>query len=348
MPFPPSSQTPVCLIDARCLLGEGPRWHAGERRLYWVDIAKQAMHRWDAASETTGGTAGGTLESRQFDAPIACFAFRQNGGMVLGMKDGCALIDSWDAPVVPFGPQLLFGKPHHRMNDGRTDAQGRFWVGSMNGAKDAEDATLYRLNPDGALTPIESGMTTCNGAAFFAPLSRSQASAGVSAPLSRSQASAGVSATLSRSQASAEFAADGCRFAHSDTPSHAVRIYDCDPASGTLSNRRILHQFDRGVGHGLGRPDGGSFDAEGCYWVAMFDGWRVVRLSPAGEIVRVVELPVQRPTMIAFGGDDGCTAFVTSATTGLDETALAEQRQAGGVFAFRVDVPGVQEFPFAG
>ena len=126
-----------------------------------------------------------------------------------------------------------------------------------------------------------------------------------------------------------------------------MRAYAVDPASGTLFNRRILHQFERGVGPGLGRPDGGSFDAEGCYWVAMFDGWRVVRLSPQGELLRVVELPVQRPTMIAFGGDDGRTAFVTSATTGLDEAALEAQREAGGVFAFRVDVPGNKETDFS-
>ena len=306
------TDTPTLLIDARCSLGEGPRWHPQERRLYWVDIDRQLLLRWDAAS--------GAVEQRQFDAPVACFAFRKDGGLVLGMKDGCALIDGWDAPVVPFGPQLLADKPRHRMNDGRTDPAGRVWVGSLNGAKDAEDATLYRLDADGTLTAIESGMTTCNGAAFFAGLSRSQANAAERI---------------------------NWRFCHSDTPSHAVRAYEVDPVSGTLSNRRILHQFERGVGPGLGRPDGGSFDAEGCYWVAMFDGWRVVRLSPQGEILRVIELPVQRPTMIAFGGDDGRTAFVTSATTGLDEAALEAQREAGGVFAFRVDVPGNKETDFS-
>lgn len=293
--------TPTMLIDARNVLGEGPRWHGQERRLYWVDIDRNLLLRWDAAN--------GAVEQRQFDAPVACFAFRTGGGMVLGMKDGCALIDGWDAPAVPFGLRVLAAKPRHRMNDGRTDPAGRFWVGSLNGAKDVEDATLYRLDVNGSLIEIESGMTTCNGAAFTA---------------------------------------DGRHFAHSDTPSHAVRLYDVDPASGTLSNRRILHQFERGVGPGLGRPDGGSFDAEGCYWVAMFDGWRVVRLSPAGEVLRVVDLPVQRPTMIAFGGEDGRTAFVTSATTGLDEAAIAAQPGAGGVFAFRVEVPGVPEFAFAG
>lgn len=289
--------TPACILPVANSLGECPRWHAAERTLYWVDIDANALHRWTPAI--------GAHDIRLFDAPVACFAFMGSGGLLLGMKDGCATIADLDAPVAPLGEQLLAGKPRHRMNDGRTDPAGRFWVGSLNGAKDVEDATLYRLSGN-TLTAIESGMTTCNGAAFTA---------------------------------------DGRHFAHSDTPSHAVRLYDCDPVSGSLSGRRILHQFERGVGPGLGRPDGGSFDSEGCYWVALFDGWRVVRLSPTGEVLRVVNLPVQRPTMIAFGGDDGCTAFVTTARTGLDDEALAEQPLAGGIFAFVVDVPGVAEWP---
>lgn len=292
---------PTPIIRARSILGEGPRWHTGEGRLYWVDIAERTMMRWNAAS--------GVIDHRSFDAPVACFAFRAGGGMVLGMKDGCALIDGWDDSPRPFGPQLLADRPNHRLNDGRTDPAGRFWVGSLNGAKDANDASLYCLDRHGNLGEIEGGMTTCNGAAFNA---------------------------------------DGRQFAHSDTPSHMVRLYDCDPDNGKLSHRRILHQFTPGVGRGLGRPDGGSFDADGCYWVAMFDGWRVVRLSPTGDVLVDMPLPVQRPTMIAFGGADLCTAFVTSATTGLDAAALDAQPHAGDVFAFRVDVPGVPEPLFAG
>ncbi len=292
---------PALLIDARCTLGESPRWHSSEQRLYWVDIAANALHRWDAVS--------GAHDVRLFDAPVACLGFRSRGGLIIGMKDGAALIDDWDDTPRPFGDQPLSHKPHHRMNDGRVDSAGRFWVGSVNSAKDAEDAALYRIDPDGTMTVIEGGMTTCNGAAF---------------------------------------SGDGRRFGHSDTPSHAVRIYDADPAIGRIANRRLLHQFPRGVGPGLGRPDGGSFDADGCYWTALFDGWRVVQLSPDGALLGEIPLPVQRPTMIAFGGDDGRTAFVTSARTGLDEAALAAQPQAGGVFAFRVDSPGVPEYRFAG
>src|SRR3546814_13279468 len=77
----------------------------------------------------------------------------------------------------------------------------------------------------------------------------------------------------------AAFSPDGATFYHADTPTHAIRAYDVDAAAGTLSHGRSFHQFE----HGNGRPDGGAVDAEGCYWSALWDGWRVVRFSPAGE-----------------------------------------------------------------
>lgn len=275
-------------------LAEGPRWHEGEQCLYWVDIARSQLNRFDPAT--------GENTVRTFDQPVGCFAFCGTG-FLLAMKDGCALLEQMDAAPVPFGPQILADKPAHRFNDGRTDAAGRFWVGSVNGAKDAHDAALYRLDGEGTLTEIEGGMLTCNGAAF---------------------------------------SADGRYFTHADTPSHRLRLYDIAP-DGMIANSRTLHQFETGTG----RPDGGSFDAEGCYWSALFDGGRVVRLNMAGEILETVALPATRPTMISFGGADIRTAYVTTARTGLDADALADQPDAGSIFQFRVDVPGIPEIPFA-
>ncbi len=283
-------------LDARADLGEGPRWHGGEHLLYWVDINRNEVHRFDPAS--------GRDDARRFDQPVGCFAFREAGGLVLAMKEGLALIDNWESVPAPFGKQIFADKPDLRFNDGRTDPIGRFWVGSVNTAKSAQDAALYRVDPDGRISLIETGMLTCNGASFNA---------------------------------------EGTAFRHADTPTHALRGYDVDPASGTLSNRRIIHQFEQGTG----RPEGGSFDAEGCYWSALFDGGRVVRLSPQGDILQTVALPVSRPTMIAFGGDDLRTAYVTSARTGLSDEALAAQSHAGAILSFPVDVPGLPEVAFA-
>src|SRR3546814_13806582 len=104
--------------------------------------------------------------------------------------------------------------------------------------------------------------------------------------------------------------------------------------AGTLAGGRLFHQFE----HGNGRPDGGAVDAEGCYWSALWDGWRVVRLSPAGELLQTVELPVQRPTMIAFGGADFTTAFVPRAGKNLTDAERAAPPPAGWPFTFRAAV----------
>lgn len=280
-------------VDAE--LGECPRWHVGERRLYWVDIARCDLHRFDPVTKCD--------EMRRFAAPVGCFAFMAGGGLLLGMKDGFATLAGWDADPEPFGEQVLAGRPDLRMNDGRTDGRGRFWAGSADTARSANDAALYRLDADGSVTLIENGMLTCNGAAFDR----------------------------------------GDRhFHHADTPSHRLRRYDVDPETGTLHNQSIFHQFAIGEG----RPDGGSFDAEGFYWSALFDGGRVVRLSPEGEVVTTVRLPVSRPTMIAFGGEDLRTAYVTTARKGLGREELAQQPLAGSIFSFRVDVPGLPEHPY--
>lgn len=68
----------------------------------------------------------------------------------------------------------------------------------------------------------------------------------------------------------------------------------------------------------------------------------------AGELLQTVDLPVQRPTMIAFGGADLRTAFVTSAGKNLSDGEREAQPHAGGVFTFRVDVPGLVQPMFAG
>ena len=82
-------------------------------------------------------------------------------------------------------------------------------------------------------------------------------------------------------------------------------------------------------------------DQDGCLWVAFWDGWCVRRLSPDGRTIGVIELPVQRPTSCTFGGAQLDQLFITSATTGLDRAARAQQPLAGGLFASE---PGAKGF----
>ena len=129
----------------------------------------------------------------------------------------------------------------------------------------------------------------------------------------------------------------------SDSPTRTIYRADFDAATGRLGLREVFART-----HGPGYPDGATVDAEGYLWSAEWDGWRLTRYAPDGSIDRHLAMPVQRPTCPAFGGADLSTLYVTSARTGLDEAALADQPQAGGLFAVDIGVAGLADVRFAG
>lgn len=139
------------------------------------------------------------------------------------------------------------------------------------------------------------------------------------------------------------FSLDGRTMYHTDSALQAVYAFDL-AADGSAANRRMFAQF----GEGDGYPDGMTVDAEGCLWIAFWDGWCVRRLSPSGERLTELRVPVQRPTSCAFGGPDFTHLFITSARRDLTPNDLAVQPNAGGLFMTVPGVSGVPEQPFAG
>jgi sugar lactone lactonase YvrE len=137
---------------------------------------------------------------------------------------------------------------------------------------------------------------------------------------------------------------DGRTMYHTDTPTRTVRAYAFDGASGTPSSPRAYARFDGETE----RPDGGAVDSAGHYWTAFYRGGRVVEIDGAGRTVRDLPVPAMCPTMCAFGGPDLRTLYVTSARNDRPRDELVRLPQSGGVFAMRVEVPGLPEPHFAG
>ena len=139
------------------------------------------------------------------------------------------------------------------------------------------------------------------------------------------------------------FSPDGRTLYENDSARQVTYAFDLDEA-GNIANRRDFLRFGKGDGY----PDGMTVDADGCLWIAFWDGWCVRRFSPDAELLQTVDVPVQRPTSCAFGGDRLETLFITSARRDLQGTDLAKQPLAGGLFAVDVGVQGIAERPFAG
>jgi sugar lactone lactonase YvrE len=278
-------------IQARALLGEGPRWDAASRRLLWVDIEGRALHLFDPARDDD--------RAIPLDDRVGAAAPTESGGVLVALADRLALVDPDDESVrtlveLPHGPEL-------RLNDGACDAAGRFWVGSMALDEAPGAAALYRYSSDGGLERVLDGVTLSNGLGW---------------------------------------SPDGGTMYYVDSPTYRIDAFDFDVATGAISGRRRWVAIDRDAGI----PDGLAVDDEGGVWVALFGGAAVRRYGPDGALDRVLAVPAEKVTACCFGGDDGRSLYVTTASIDVGD----EQPLAGSVFVTEVDVSGPPARPFAG
>jgi xylono-1,5-lactonase len=134
--------------------------------------------------------------------------------------------------------------------------------------------------------------------------------------------------------------ADASRLYHVDSGARTIWRFDIGAdvtGNPCITHKEIFLQLCEADGY----PDGVVLDAEGCLWVALWDGWAVRRYGPDGHLLCQIDFPCARVTKLAFGGADLRTAYVTTARTGLDAEALAAQPLAGALFAFDAGVAGV-------
>lgn len=133
------------------------------------------------------------------------------------------------------------------------------------------------------------------------------------------------------------FSPDGTVMYYTDTVTGTILRYDFDVATGDIRNASVFATDDDCS------PDGLTVDADGYVWGAKWDGSRIVRYGPDGSVDRVIPVPVQRPTSLAFGGPDLRTLFITTAMIDLTESQRAAQPLAGRLLV--IDDPGATGLP---
>lgn len=283
-----------CVVPMRAKLGECPVWGDAEQRLYWIDIEGRAVHRFDPA---TGDDESRSLPGRPGSIALTSVP----GRLLVALEHGLAFFD-WASGACEAWLELESEEPANRMNDGRCDRAGRFWVGSMFDPASAGRFTgrLHRVEPGGAVTTVRTGIGIANGLAF---------------------------------------SPDGRTMYFADTPRETVWASDYDEATGEATNERVFLDF-RAL---PGRPDGACVDEDGCYWIACVYGWAILRVRPDGTVDRRIDLPIEKPTMPAFGGRALDTLYVTSIGDGGSRPLAPGQPDAGGVFAIETGYRGLVE-----
>ncbi|TDQ17328.1 sugar lactone lactonase YvrE [Algoriphagus boseongensis] len=144
-------------IPSRCFLGEGPLWIAKLGCFFWVDIEKGNLHRFHLASEQ--------LEIRHFPHRLAVVLEGQNGKLILGLDRKLARYD-WDTQELEWLVEIESDFPNHRFNDGKVDAKGRIWIGTLALDFAERAGSLYRIDRDLIPQKMLSYLTISNGMAW--------------------------------------------------------------------------------------------------------------------------------------------------------------------------------------
>ncbi|MDP6432550.1 MAG: SMP-30/gluconolactonase/LRE family protein, partial [SAR324 cluster bacterium] len=219
-------------------------------------------------------------ETRKLPLKAGSIAIRKQGGLLLAMSNGFynydfknEILESRECDPEP-------DRKDNRLNDGRCDPGGRFWVGSMNDLKRIKgnyDGNLYCYHPDGECVSQNLPVGVANGLAF---------------------------------------SPDERYMFFADTMRETVWRFDYDKDQGKIWNQQVFLNLKNLPG----KPDGACVDADGCYWLAHIYGWKVARYTPKGKLDREIQLPFPKPSMCAFGGSKLDTLFITSISTKHDKS----------------------------
>jgi sugar lactone lactonase YvrE len=152
-----SNQSPKPVWELEAELGEGPVWVERDQALWFVDIKKQQIHRYNPAD---GGR-------RSWDAPEQIgFVFpAEDGGFVAGLQSGLYRFNEKGGTfelIIEVEPDL----PGNRLNDGVVDPAGRLWFGTMDNGEKAKTGAFYCFD-EGRLTRTAlDGIAITNGPAI--------------------------------------------------------------------------------------------------------------------------------------------------------------------------------------
>jgi sugar lactone lactonase YvrE len=291
-----------CVAETRNLVGESPVWDADRERLFWTDINGMSVSRFDIHSRR--------VDTWKFHSPVSALALTSNPGWLLVAAGLQLLLWKVETDERVLFSQLESLELSNRLNEGAADPDGNFWVGTMcnNVAADGSGIDVNWNQPKsrcGSLYRVAPDGTVTLQASGLA-----------------------IPNTLIWSP-------DRRTMYTGDSIDNVLYAYDYQ--GGAISGRRVFTQdFGRGV------PDGSAMDEDGFVWNCRYFGHCLVRFDSMGNVDRVVEMPVKNITSCAFGGEDLCTLFITTASV----SGGPDEPLAGAVFALDPGVRGIPENRF--
>ncbi|KAH8411254.1 hypothetical protein KR215_000946, partial [Drosophila sulfurigaster] len=266
------------LPDSYAALGEGPHWDEARQSLYYVDLEAGVLLRYDYAQNKVYRTQIEGESFAGFVLPIA--------GNSQEFAVGCerrTVIVQWDgvSPKAKVVRTLFEVQPEfkeNRLNDAKTDPQGRFFGGTMRYVGDEFEhrhGELYRWVAGGNVSLVKSDVGISNGLAWDEKAKK---------------------------------------FYYIDTTDYEVKSYDYNFETGVASNPKVIFNLRKTSPKDHLLPDGMTIDTEGNIYVATFNGATIFKVNPStGKVLLEIKLPTKQITSVAFGGPNLDILYVTTA-----------------------------------
>ena len=281
--------------DVKNSLGEGITWSSINQSLFWLDIKpKTILFRINLQSEK--------LETFELPEFVTASSIISNSEIALVSNNGVNKFN-FQTKKYEVIKEVEENILTNRSNDGASDAKGRLWFGTMQN----------NINQDGSAKTLN----TKSGTLYS--LSENK--------LNIVETNLGIPNTF-------VWSPDNTKFYFADSTEGSLLEYKFNLDKGSLSDKKILFDFDRGA------PDGSTIDSDGFIWNCRWGGSCIVRIDPKGRVDKIYELPVENITNCVFGGTDLKTLFITTANNS------GKNQYDGSLFALNVNVPGVENYKF--
>lgn len=183
-----------CVVSSQAFLGEGPHWNTEKEHLEWVDILQPSVHISDPENNKDRAIPLSEI--------IGAMVPRRRGGHVAVTQFGYRAVDLETGEFTALAsPKDMIGC---RFNDGKCDAKGRFWAGTLALDASPNKGALYCLEEDGKLREVLTGLHISNGLGWNA---------------------------------------DSTKMYLTDSGKRTIYVFDYDLAAGTISNQKVFAEL---------------------------------------------------------------------------------------------------------
>ncbi|CAA9995026.1 unnamed protein product [Nesidiocoris tenuis] len=287
-------------------LGEGPHWDPESQSLFFVDIRGPKIFKYSPQTNTTISISLGT-DPVGFVVPVK----GQPDRFIVGEKLNLTLVH-WDTKANKLvSKEVLVTLPDptsNRINDGKADASGRIWFGTMIDGKEfiAGVGSFYSFTKKEGLKKHQDKISISNGIA--------------NTP-------------------------DNKTFYYIDSLKYQIDAYNFNIDEAKIENGKPIYDYKKNNIAGI--PDGMTIDTDGNLWIACFGGNQVIQINPTtGELIRCVQFPkAHQITSVSFGGPNLDELYVTSAEENVPADVKAKNPESGSLY--RVTGLGAKGFPAA-